>query len=204
MAKKTWLCCERCGDIFEGTDGTQYCESCRNILYSMRARAEHVCKQCGEKFIGGKSAIYCMECKRMRCNDYQREYQQEKRAKEKEHEKQQENTFTCKDCGKSFTSPMKFATVCDECKAKHRNIEREYTCVTCGATFTTTATTAWNCPDCRRKRQQIQKAFYQKKTYTDKLPPLPRTKKKKNATLMEDIKQATALGISYGEYMAKR
>ena len=67
MAKKTWLCCERCGDIFEGTDGTQYCESCRNILYSNRKHALITCEICGRQFIGGAKAKFCTDCKSNVC-----------------------------------------------------------------------------------------------------------------------------------------
>ena len=99
MAKKTWLCCERCGDIFEGTDGTQYCESCRNILYSNRKHALITCEICGKQFIGGAKARFCTDCNKEKYRAKQRVYARERRAKEREQEKHPiVSVFVCKDC----------------------------------------------------------------------------------------------------------
>ena len=195
--------CQRCGDIFEGSGSTEFCASCRNVLYSMRARKNHICKICGTEFIGGAKALYCAECSRKKRNDYQREFMREYRAKQKENP--QTKPVLCEYCGKEFTVPiMSSIKVCGDCRHEHRHIEREYICTDCGKPFTTIAMYAFRCPTCRRERANRQKAKRGRdQRYSDKLPPLPRIKKQKPSSLAEIAKKAAEMGLTYGEYVAK-
>ena len=195
--------CQRCGDIFEGSGSTEFCASCRSVLYSLRAVKEHTCELCGKTFTGGARAKYCAECNHKKHNDYQREYMRSFRQKVSKQERLK--TVRCEDCGNEFTViATSKAKVCEECKKKHRNIEREYICTDCGKPFTTIATYAFRCPDCRRERANRQKAKRGRdQRYSDKLPPLPRIKKQKPSSLAEITKKAAEMGLTYGEYVAK-
>lgn len=201
MAKKTLLCCERCGDIFEGTDGTQYCESCRNILYSNRKHALITCEICGKQFIGGAKARFCTDCNKEKYRAKQRVYARERRAKEREQEKHPiVRTFVCKDCGNEYKSTAEKSQYCDDCKQKRRNKQREFRCIDCGKTFYSTACAAARCESCRKARKQMQ----DNERYSGAIHYRPEPKKipyKKPTTITEVVKAAAAMGLSYGDYV---
>lgn len=201
MAKMTWLCCERCGDIFEGTDGTQYCKSCRNILYSNRKHALITCEICGKQFIGGAKAKFCADCNKEKYRARQRVYARERREKEREQEKRPTpRVFVCDECGKEYTSLAEKTHYCDDCKQKRRNKKREFKCMDCGTVFYSTACAAARCESCRKLRKQMQDSNRYNGAIHNQPKKIPY---KKPTTITEVVKAAAALGLSYGDYIRK-
>lgn len=201
MAKMTWLCCERCGDIFEGTNGTQYCKSCRNILYSNRKHALITCEICGKQFIGGTKAQFCAECNKEKYRARQREYARERRAKEREQGKRPiARTFVCQECGSEYKSTAEKSQYCDECKQKRRNKKREFKCMDCGTVFYSTACAAARCEACRKARKQMQDSNRYNGAIHNQPKKIPY---KKPTTITEVVKAAAAMGLSYGDYVRR-
>lgn len=199
MSKRHELRCQRCGAYFKGTDGTQYCESCRNILYSNRKHALITCEICGRQFIGGAKAKFCTDCNKEKYRAKQRVYARERRAKEREQEKHPiVRTFVCKDCGNKYKSTAEKSQYCDDCKQKRRNKKRELRCMDCGTVFYSTACAAARCEACRKARKQMQDSNRYSGAIHNQPKKIPY---KKPTTITEVVKAATAMGLSYGDYV---
>ena len=175
MAKMTLLCCERCGDIFEGTDGTQYCESCR----AMKAKSEKYAKSAQKVAQAAKIMVTCVDCGTVfkcraatpteRCTICRRKRAREKQ-KEYRHKEREEFSALLKSSG--YKPPTETVLLCQRCFHEFRAPKHSH---------------PKYCADCRETAYTIKK----------KIPY------KKPTTITEVVKAAAAMGLSYGDYVRR-
>lgn len=93
---------------------------------------------------------------------------------------------------------------------------RKRNCQECGAAFTTRSFNKFLCDDCQRKRNKKKnQEFYERKRRKNadkhrnpRLPKLAQVERKRrqphpNDNILELVRQADKLGLSYGYYIAK-
>lgn len=92
---------------------------------------------------------------------------------------------------------------------------RERNCQECGATFTTRSFNKFLCDACQRKRNKKKnQEYYERKRHRNadkhrnpRLPKLVQVEGKRrphpNDNILELVRQADKLGMSYGYYIAK-
>lgn len=117
--------------------------------------------------------------------------------------------YCCERCGGIFES-VKTEAFCEECRKSlstptARVLTYQHTCTRCGTEYVSKSATGKYCSVCRRivaNEQKARWAYEQEAKYGKPEPP-KRKAKKGNAGIAEIVKKATAMGLSYGEYVSK-
>lgn len=201
-AEMKTFACRKCGNTFESKFyNAVYCPDCiktygRNVLwresnaiYKREKRAaqrsikrKKICKYCGKEFVpeGQGNTKYCPECiKTFGKNIYVLSKIKGTYHEKVLREKIINNASICEYCGESFTidpkSPHK--KYCDACMDKFG--KHVYDKVTA-----------------RRMREEKQKEFEEQKKAMR-----PRSKPK--VSIKDIVVKATAVGLSYGEYVSR-
>lgn len=107
-------------------------------------------------------------------------------------------TFCCKRCGDIFESTGE-PDFCESCRKivysaqKKRVYAVKKQCEVCGAEFITMGNAKRVCPECRAFAQNHRAKH---------TPEKPKPKRTQN-DIVNAVKQAQEMGLTYGEYMAK-
>lgn len=109
----------------------------------------------------------------------------------------------CEDCRKALDTVKAF-------KAKLRNaMIADLVCTRCGKQFMGNYSTAKYCEDCRKAVQREYRLRHQQKTVRP-VPDSPQSqpsrakKQKPDESIVQCAKRAAEMGISYGEYVARK
>ena len=102
--------CAVCGNPFEGSGDSFYCEECLKKRSSVIR--ERTCVDCGRNFLGGPRAKRCPECADKRKREYNQQYNKNGSARHLG------DTDICQMCGKEYVVKSGRQKFCDDCKKK--------------------------------------------------------------------------------------